>query len=66
MVYMFGWGIEETPDDRVIEMLEELDCNSTVPQIQRAHWLIYVAGLTRADKANIIGTVMALTRVMNQ
>ena len=63
MVYLFGWGIAESPDDDAVAQLEALGCNSTIPQIQRANWLIYTAGLSRADKALIIGTIMTITRM---
>ena len=66
MVYLFGWGIVETPDAEAVAVLDALGYNSPIPQIQRANWLIYAAGLTRADKSAIIGAVMAMTRAAEQ
>ena len=61
MLYCFGWGVVDDPPPDALEALDILGRNHRVPQIQRAHWLIYAADLTRADKAQIIGNVMALT-----
>jgi len=62
MLYLFGWGVVNSPPSEELAMLDALDSNSTIPQIQRANWLIYAAGITREDKALIIGSVMATTR----
>ena len=64
MLYLFGWGVVDDPPAEAIAVLDALDCNSDIPQIQRANWLIYAAGITRDDKALIIGSVMATTRAM--
>jgi len=62
MLYLFGWGVKDAVPPAMVAVLDALDCNSDIQQIQRANWLIYAAGITRADKSLIIGTVMALTR----
>ena len=62
MRYIFGWGVVDTPPPEALDILTALDCNSDIPQIQRANWLIYAAELSRADKSLIIGAVMAVTR----
>jgi len=62
MLYLFGWGVVNAPSTEDVAVLDALDCNSSIPQIQRANWLIFAAGITRDDKALIIGSVVALTR----
>ena len=61
MLYCFGWGVVDAPSPDAVALLESLGCTSALPQLQRARWLVYVAGLTSADKARVIGGVMALT-----
>ena len=61
MLYCFGWGVVDAPSEEAKQLLESLGHTSPLPQVQRARWLIYAANLTRADKARIIGTVMAVT-----
>jgi len=63
MLYCFGFGVVTDPPEDDIPLLEHLGIDSAIPQIRRAHWLLYVTGITRADKSNIIGNVMALTRM---
>ena len=61
LLYCLGWGVVNTPPPEAIAELELLELNSTYPNVQRAHWLVYAAGLQREDKARLIGAVMALT-----
>ena len=61
-LYLFGWGVVEDAPEEVKPILDALRCNSDLPQIQRANWLIYAAGLSRRDRAKLIGAVMAVTK----
>lgn len=63
MLYCFGFGVVNDPTPEDVALLEHLGIDSPLPQIRRAHWLLYVAGITRTDKSNIISNVMALTRI---
>ena len=63
MLYFFGWGVVNSPPSEAVAVLDALECDSPIPQIQRANWLIYAAGITREDKSLIIGSVMAVTRM---
>jgi hypothetical protein len=62
-LYCLGFGVATDPPEDAITLLQHLGKDSPIPQIRRAHWLLYVAGITRADKVNIIGAVLALTRI---
>ena len=62
-LYCLGFGVATEPPEDAVTLLQHLGKDSDIPQIRRAHWLLYVAGITRADKVRIIGTVMALTRL---
>jgi len=62
-MYCLGFGVVTDPPPEAVALLQHLDKDSDLPQIRRAHWLLYVAGMTRVDKSNIIGSVMALTRL---
>jgi hypothetical protein len=61
MLYCLGWGVADEPPPEAVDALRVLKRDSEFPQVRRAYWLFYVAGLTRADKALVIGGVMALT-----
>jgi len=63
MLYCFGFGVVTEPPDDAAPLLQYLSVDSDIPQIRRAHWLLYVAGITRTDKSSIVGNVMALTRI---
>ena len=61
MLYCFGWGVVDDPPQDALDALDLLGKNHRLPAIRRANWLIYVAGISRPDKSQIIGHVMALT-----
>jgi hypothetical protein len=63
MLYCLGFGVVTDPPPDDVTLLQHLGKDSPLPQIRRAHWLLYVAGITRADKSTIIGNVMGLTRI---
>jgi hypothetical protein len=62
-LYCLGFGVVTDPSPDDVALLQHLGKDSPLPQIRRAHWLLYVAGITRTDKSDIIGNVMALTRI---
>ena len=62
-LYCLGFGVVSDPPASDIEILRQLGKHSDIPQIRRAHWLLYVAGMTREDKSRVVGTIMALTRL---
>jgi len=62
-LYCLGFGVVDDPSTDDIALLQHLGKDSDIPQIRRAHWLLCVAGITRADKNSIIGAIMALTRI---
>jgi len=62
-LYCLGFGVVTDPTADDIALLQHLGKDSDIPQIRRAHWLLYVAGITRDDKNTIIGAIMALTRI---
>jgi len=61
LYYCLGWGVVNDPDPAAGAALALLEKSSPHPHIQRLNWLLYVAGLTRQDKARLIGAIMALT-----
>lgn len=61
MLYCFGWGVVDDPPRDALDALDLLGKNHRLPAIRRANWLIYAANITRSDKSQIIGHVIALT-----